>query len=512
MSTAATSPITIASALDLVPAAPPPRATHGEPRFQSLLAPAKPQPDRKVAEDVPRELPAPERDPQAADSTESSDIAPTSRESDGSERVKPPAAAESSEAVEPAEESRTVENDPTSSTSAIAESLAAVAGVALPTAVDPPGERRQETIVEVFVVKPGTTGKPSAPEGLPWNAPNPEVAKAVDPASPPAAAEVTTPIAIAETALPAIAATTPVIEQVVATPTTTPVRKAKTETKLAVEVKSSEDHPELVQRIADGAPATGPIAAAALPAEETDIAPLEVNAPASDASKEAPDPAIATDAAVDDASKQAALAPPVAAEPASRLVIDPPPAMTMAPSVAPASADVAAMANRPHLPPEILVQAPAERGLAGPAIDVDSARLLHRVARAVATVHEQGGEIRLRLSPPELGALRLEVRVQDGAMVARMETETSAARSAILDNLPALRERLAEQNVRIERFDVDLMQRQGSGTPDQPSDGHREPLPQRPTPTVPRPRTDKPTTAEVPAAASRASGRLNVIV
>lgn len=110
-----------------------------------------------------------------------------------------------------------------------------------------------------------------------------------------------------------------------------------------------------------------------------------------------------------------------------------------------------------------------------PAVDVDAARLLMRVARAFTAAQERDGEVRLRLSPPELGSLRLEVRVQDGALVAHLQTETNAARTAILDNLPELRERLADQRVRIERFDVDLMQRQGGGMPDQPGSRQQEP-------------------------------------
>ena len=44
-------------------------------------------------------------------------------------------------------------------------------------------------------------------------------------------------------------------------------------------------------------------------------------------------------------------------------------------------------------------------------------------------------------------------------MSARLEVETESARGALLENLPALRERLAEQGVKIERFDVDLADR-----------------------------------------------------
>ena len=73
------------------------------------------------------------------------------------------------------------------------------------------------------------------------------------------------------------------------------------------------------------------------------------------------------------------------------------------------------------------------------------------------------GQIRLRLSPPELGSLKLELTVRDGVMTAHVQTETDTARTMLLDHLPALRERLAEHNVTIERFDVDLGGRSSGG-------------------------------------------------
>jgi flagellar hook-length control protein FliK len=93
---------------------------------------------------------------------------------------------------------------------------------------------------------------------------------------------------------------------------------------------------------------------------------------------------------------------------------------------------------------------------------VDPARFVSRVARAVQTAHERGTPLQLRLSPPELGTLRLELTVRGGALTASIETDNANARQVLLDNLPALRDRLAEQNVRIERFDVDV-RRDGTG-------------------------------------------------
>jgi flagellar hook-length control protein FliK len=149
------------------------------------------------------------------------------------------------------------------------------------------------------------------------------------------------------------------------------------------------------------------------------------------------------------------------------------PIQAAADAALPASFSSAATHSTPHpahpWPAELL--AASERGTSNAeASSADSVRLLHRVARAFVTAQDGTGEVRLRLSPPELGALRLEVKVQGGALIARLETETSAARTTLIENLPALRERLAEQGIRIERFDVDLLPRQGGGQFQRPTD------------------------------------------
>lgn len=88
---------------------------------------------------------------------------------------------------------------------------------------------------------------------------------------------------------------------------------------------------------------------------------------------------------------------------------------------------------------------------------IEYTRFVQRVSRAFHALGDEGGQIKLRLSPPELGSLKLEVKLQDGVMTARLEAETAAARGLLVDSLPQLRERLAEQGIQIERFDVDLM-------------------------------------------------------
>ena len=123
----------------------------------------------------------------------------------------------------------------------------------------------------------------------------------------------------------------------------------------------------------------------------------------------------------------------------------------------------------PRLAAEVLAGNSREASHVRP-VEIDSARFLTRVARAFTAAQQRGGEVQLRLSPPELGSLRVEIKVLDGVMTARVETENASAQTAVLEHLPQLRERLAEQGVRIERFDVDLMKNGSSGTPDQPAD------------------------------------------
>jgi flagellar hook-length control protein FliK len=133
---------------------------------------------------------------------------------------------------------------------------------------------------------------------------------------------------------------------------------------------------------------------------------------------------------------------------------------------------LAAATGRLHAQP-----AAGKRAGRGNAVDevpqVDPARFVGRVAKAFQTAQERGGTLQLRLSPPELGALRLELSVKDGVMTASLETENASARRVLLDHLPALRERLAEQNIRVERFDVDV-RRESGGQQATPQNQHHE--------------------------------------
>jgi flagellar hook-length control protein FliK len=146
----------------------------------------------------------------------------------------------------------------------------------------------------------------------------------------------------------------------------------------------------------------------------------------------------------------------------------------------------------------------------------DRVRFVQRVEQVFQDLDGQGGNVRLRLSPPELGSLHIEISVAKGEMTARVQAETPAARNILLDNLPALRERLAQHDIKVQSFDVDLMDRSSGGMSNQSSQ-YRNPSPQNANGPVARAqfRGGSELPANVSTAPSRPAsdgGRLNVVV
>jgi len=146
---------------------------------------------------------------------------------------------------------------------------------------------------------------------------------------------------------------------------------------------------------------------------------------------------------------------------------------------------------------------------------VDRARFVQRVSRAFEAMGERSGTLRLRLSPPELGSLRLEIAVHQGVLSARIEAETPEARNLLLDNISGLRDRLAGQDIKVERLDVELMDRSGAGLSDQTANlPYDRPHPgQTSRPAENRPRQEaRGATSEPRSTSVVGENRLNVVV
>jgi flagellar hook-length control protein FliK len=220
------------------------------------------------------------------------------------------------------------------------------------------------------------------------------------------------------------------------------------------------------------------------------------------------------DSLSDQLSSPAAELPPAGPPTATATPVDPPPTAASPPlgNLLALQPSILPQVTRAESQPVASSQPPTSESS-----PIDAARLLHRVARAFAAAKD-GGEVRLRLSPPELGALTLDVRVHEGTLVARLEAETTSVRTVLVENLPALRDRLAEQGIRIERFDVDLRQPGGGGSdwsahqPFQESSSREQPARERRLPQVAEGVNARTTRVPAHDPLSHDLRRLNVIV
>ncbi len=107
--------------------------------------------------------------------------------------------------------------------------------------------------------------------------------------------------------------------------------------------------------------------------------------------------------------------------------------------------------------------------------------LKQRVRRSLEEMARGPRQLELRLDPPRLGKLQIELTVQpDSTVTARVQAENPQALYALGNQLPELRERLAQSGIELRDFSLGQNQ-QGSQNPfQQPQDGQprRKPRPQ----------------------------------
>ncbi len=108
---------------------------------------------------------------------------------------------------------------------------------------------------------------------------------------------------------------------------------------------------------------------------------------------------------------------------------------------------------------------------------LSSRQILQRVVHAMRHAARRNGTLRLKLHPPELGSVRVKLRLRRQGLEALLEVERPEVQQALLEHLGQLRQRLAQQDVKILRFEIDLMD-QGFGQGAQGGADHRSPAKQ----------------------------------
>lgn len=93
------------------------------------------------------------------------------------------------------------------------------------------------------------------------------------------------------------------------------------------------------------------------------------------------------------------------------------------------------------------------------------------VVRGMERSLNTGRSLRIRLDPPELGSLSIEIVRRDGGIVARLEVDNPAAHRAVSEHAASLGEQLARQGHSLDRIDVELGD---SSEEERPRDERRE--------------------------------------
>lgn len=83
-------------------------------------------------------------------------------------------------------------------------------------------------------------------------------------------------------------------------------------------------------------------------------------------------------------------------------------------------------------------------------------RLIHRISRAFDAMGKEGGRIRMRLAPNELGSVQVDMRVKNKTVDATVIAESESAAAILREHLPELRSRLEKMDLQVERLDIEL--------------------------------------------------------
>lgn len=104
-------------------------------------------------------------------------------------------------------------------------------------------------------------------------------------------------------------------------------------------------------------------------------------------------------------------------------------------------------------------RATGSNGSPGPdgTVNIRDAKAITELSRLVrSSIGSQRSVMMLRLDPPELGQLRIEVRMQQQTLTLRVEAQTPAGHEALQARLPELRHALEQQGIQVGRMDVEL--------------------------------------------------------
>jgi flagellar hook-length control protein FliK len=80
--------------------------------------------------------------------------------------------------------------------------------------------------------------------------------------------------------------------------------------------------------------------------------------------------------------------------------------------------------------------------------------LIDRVTNSLRAGFDNGGQLRMRLEPPAIGKVQVEVAAGNSGVTARLEVQSSAARQTLLDNISLLHTAITQTGASVNRIEV----------------------------------------------------------
>jgi len=100
----------------------------------------------------------------------------------------------------------------------------------------------------------------------------------------------------------------------------------------------------------------------------------------------------------------------------------------------------------------------------GPNAQLNAARMARGLQNAV---HQRGGGMTLRLTPPEMGTVRIQMQITGTNVQAQLHTETESARTMLNQQIGQLRSVLEGQGLSVDRLSVQQMSSSNSASQSQ---------------------------------------------
>ncbi len=94
----------------------------------------------------------------------------------------------------------------------------------------------------------------------------------------------------------------------------------------------------------------------------------------------------------------------------------------------------------------------------------DRARLIHRISKAFQKLGIDGGQVRLKMHPEDLGTVQLEMKINGRSVTASVTADSEEAARLLQDQLPELRQRLESQGLTVDRLQVEQRTDNGSSS------------------------------------------------